>query len=40
MWCHVITYEGMSIPFNPLRLVSIEVHRMIICHVIFIIGGL
>ena len=41
MWCHMITYEGgMSIPFSPLRLDSIEIHqRMIICHVIFIIGG-
>jgi hypothetical protein len=40
MWCHVITYEGMSIPFSPLRLdSSIEIKRMIICHVIFIVGG-
>jgi hypothetical protein len=39
MWCHVITYEDMNIPFSPLRLDSIEIQRMIICHVILIIGG-
>jgi hypothetical protein len=35
----VITYQGMSIPFSPLRLDSIEIQRIIICHVIFITRG-